>query len=228
MHKMELTPLKSDRIFDPTTSMDDMKNPNNTSCEYCKIEYVSRQSYKRHMATIHKEGGTEPVHRIKCISNPNIQPDPFDPDFFCKSCQRQYASRTSYRTHFSQYHPSVKLDGRRRLLEDPITLEMDGGNHSNKKCTICDREFHKRQYYIKHIDLFHKDGNRELVTKWGRNRKSKVDSNIIPIWDDPNWYCRSCRQAYSSRRYYHKHISILHGDVLQEALQLSRPSSTSL
>lgn len=56
IHKTEIAPLVQQPIYDPTISVDDTKNPNNTSCAICKLIYSNKQRYQKHMKTIHKDG----------------------------------------------------------------------------------------------------------------------------------------------------------------------------
>lgn len=90
VHKMEQTSLRKKAPFDPTISEADTKNPENTSCIICKRKYSSRNSYQYHMKHIHKEITITPIRtrRSTIITNPNIQPDPNDSNFFYRSCQR--------------------------------------------------------------------------------------------------------------------------------------------
>lgn len=95
MRKLELAPLHRAALFDPTISIDDTKNPNNTSCVICKMKYSSIKSFQSHMRNYHSDGRNTPVDRSKHVGckrrksvNPNIQSDPTDPSFFCRSCRR--------------------------------------------------------------------------------------------------------------------------------------------
>lgn len=74
------------------------------------------------------------------------------------------------------------------------------------------------------MNMIHKNGKREPVFKIGRP-KLIIDDSVIPIWYDPNNYCRSCRKTYSDKSKYRTHIKKIHQDVLQEAMKLSASSS---
>lgn len=116
MHKMELALLRQRAVFDPTISSDDSKNPNNTSSAICKFKYSTKVAYQQYMRKYHKDGkGTPVVRRRARTINRNIQPDSNDPNFFCRSCQKQYPSRHSFSMHIYRSYPRVPIKGRRDL-----------------------------------------------------------------------------------------------------------------
>jgi hypothetical protein len=44
-------------------------------------------------------------------------------------------------------------------------------------------------------------------------RRSRVNSNIIPDFDDPNNYCKSCKQSYANEANYKRYLEKLHNLV---------------
>lgn len=139
IHNMDLTPLVKKTMYDPTISADVLKDPKNTSCPICKCTYSNRNKYRRHMATIHKDGKNTPVCRNETINSSNIQPDPNDPNLHCAACQRVYSNRQVYRHHLRLQHPNVKMyqiKGGVQSTISPIMAEMDAGNPNNTWCNI--------------------------------------------------------------------------------------------
>lgn len=284
IHNMNLTPLVKKTMYDPTVSADVLKDPKNTSCPICKCTYSNRNKYRRHMATIHKDGKNTPVCRKETINSSNIQPDPNDPNLHCAACQRVYSNRQVFRHHLRLQHPNVKMDqikggvqstispimaemdagnpnntwcnicrrnyatrvnyrnhvnrvhkgGKREPAakggiqhrsnySNPLIVETDAGDPTNKKCTICDWEYSHRDNYLAHMNTVHKDGKRAPVVR--RSAKARNNSGVIPIWSDPSNYCQSCQRQYSSNKTYKQHIREIHGDVLHISKQLSMPST---
>lgn len=221
-HKIQLAPLKRGSVFDPTISIADTENPNNRSCAICKFTYSSIRNYHKHMERGHKSGKNAPMSRSLRLSNINTQPDPNDPTFFCQPCQKQYANNRTYQSHIRLVH-SDKVDTAKLVFTNPIMVEVDNGNLNNKNCTICDREYSNRSNYVTHMNTWHKDGNRQPVVK--RGERSKIDHNVMPIWDDPNKYCRSCKRGYSDKTNYRIHVRSIHRDNIAEIIQQS--SSTA-
>lgn len=224
VHRMELLPLRKKPIYDLNTSPDDTLMINNKSCTICKVKYRNKYRYQAHMKNHHKAGRNTPIIRGRKVAHPNISPDPNDPNWFCLSCQRRYSSRCSYERHIRSMHPHVNIDNTGKKLVNSIMVEMDAGNPKNKRCTICDREYINRYTYRKHMLTIHKDGKREAVSR--SRDKGRVNPNIIPIWDDPNSYCRSCNQTFSTKWSYRKHIKTQHSKVLQESVRLSSSNPT--
>lgn len=64
---------------------------------------------------------------------------------------------------------------RSSALCNPIRDEMDAGNTKNKRCNICQRDYSSRNNYLKHMNIFHKDGNREQSSGRVKNQ------NLIQI-----------------------------------------------
>lgn len=144
-HKMELPPLKNRLALDPTISTSSALNPNNRSCAICEVTYCSRYNYRQHMKKLHSDGRHAPVSIGRKISmNPNMQPDLRDSSNFCCSCQRTYSRRNSYHTHLRLVHPNLENTTRRSI--NLIRMKMDTGDPSNKRCTICERDFDNRLF----------------------------------------------------------------------------------
>lgn len=229
MHDISLPPLirQQTAIFDPTISLDDTHDLKNTSCTIRKIKYGSRKYYQQHMNKYHKNGKDTPITtRTKTAVDPNIQSDPNDPNFFCRSCQKVYPSQYHLRAHIHHYHPEFKMKKSQDHLI-PIIMEIDARHPNNKRCTICEREFANRYSYIRHMDTIHKDGKRE--PRWNLQKEEKQALVIVwfHLWDDPNNYCRSCRRAYGNKYSYQRHLKAIHRNVLQESMKLATLSSTT-
>lgn len=153
MHKMEMPLLIRMPVYDPIISADSAKDPNRT-CTICKIKYSTKCVYQRHMKKFHQDGRNTPIKKISCIANPHIQPEPNDPNFYCASCKKDYSTKVRYHDHIRLHHIDVKLSNR-EFPVIPIMMEMDAGDHTNKRCTICNHEYTTRRSYRKHINLAH-------------------------------------------------------------------------
>lgn len=208
-HKMELTLLVKQSIVDPTISVADTKNPNNTCCAICKIKYCRRTYYQQHMKKFHKDERDIPVNRGRKIPPSNIQPDPNDLNFYCAPCQRRYSAKHYYRPHICLYHPDIKLEKlTRRPCITPLIAEIDAGNAENTVCTICRRDYKSRSNYRNHMHNMHKNGKKEPVVI----RKSLDDSS--------SRYCQLCQKSFSTKWNYPHHARKFHSDIPQKAMQL--------
>lgn len=221
LHQMELIPLVKQPVYDSTISVSDTKNPKNTSYIFCRRKYNSRRSYRGHMLYIHKD--TTRIRRTAIITNTNVQPDPNNPTFYCVSCQHTYSSKFNYRLHMLAVHPSINME-RSKIFSatNPLMIEVDAGNHKNTMCTLCGRDYADRNSYRTHMRIIHKESKREPAAFIGRLKKlTNMDPNIVPIWNDPNYYCPSCKRAFSTKSTYHSHIKNLHDDILEKSKQIS-------
>lgn len=93
-------------------------------------------------------------------------------------------------------------------------LENNAGNLKNTRYKNNGRDY-----------AAHKDGRMRSAAN--TRRAKDFDANIIPIWSNPNYYCRSCKRSYCAKYEYHYHIKTIHMHDLQESMQLASSSSSS-
>jgi hypothetical protein len=104
IHKIKLEPLRKKRIiFDPSITPNNTRDPGNTSCTICRIDYRSIMTYNHHMKTVHKNGNKKAVKGISRV-NPNVKPDADDPNSYCRSCQYKFTRKGNYHFHIQQAH----------------------------------------------------------------------------------------------------------------------------
>lgn len=210
VHKITLKP-----IYNPSISMEDvLKDSNNSSCVICKVTFRGKHSLKGYMENIYEERVKRQLRTstyTTTIKPNNIEP-PLDttgdyPSYYCSTCRKSHSTRKDYFYHIHYIHSNIKL---KNFNCSPgvtaLIAEMDAGNKKNKTCRICDKEYGCRSSYKSHMNLVHKDGNREQP--------------VVPIWDDPNPYCRSCKRTFSTRQAYNIYVKSIHKKVLIQAIQL--------
>lgn len=60
----------------------------------------------------------------------------------CNICYKDFSRRANYIRHMNQFHKHGKREpkpsGRKRHINSAL-VEMDAGDHRNKRCTICKR-----------------------------------------------------------------------------------------
>ncbi|KAG2203008.1 hypothetical protein INT47_013224 [Mucor saturninus] len=132
-----------------------------------------------------------------------VQPDPDDPNFHCKSCQRNYRGRKNYRDHLQRIHFLRLRDC--RMPEVYRDIEIDVNDPKNIFCIYCKTKYSDVDHYRRHMKKIHKNGRTEPV-----KGKAKVNPLIVPDVYDPNFYCKSCKITLRRRAAYRYHLFIMH------------------
>lgn len=187
-------------------------------CVSCNRHCSSRNDYRIHILLIHPNVQLEDINMRAIISPLMAEMDAGDENNKkCTICDWEYSDRSNYRKHMNSIHKNGKREPvaqvMNRLKLESIIAEIDAGDHNNTRCTICGTYYNSRHHYKDHIGRTHKDGNREPG-----GCRNRVNYSVVPVWNDPNKYCRSCQRTYSSTSVYRRHIKDLHGDVLQESM----------
>lgn len=142
------------------------------------------------------------------IENTDFLPDQFDRYNFCAVCEKDFASRSSYREHLQNVHKMKLLPFRKKSVRFPTTLKPDPHN-SHFYCRVCARKCSTRSTY--RIYLFYVR-NIVLEPLKGPNR---VNPNIQPDEDDSNNYCASCEIKFCHNYRYRKRLQKIHKMTLK-------------
>lgn len=93
-----------------------------------------------------------------------VIPDDNDPEYYCRVCKTNSATRGAYYEHLTKDHGMIlmpfshwrnnkpDLDGPDVDESNVDKLNADGPNWY---CKVCQRKYSSRQYYHKHIERFH-------------------------------------------------------------------------
>lgn len=204
IHKMELAPLNRYPSCDNSTI--NTQDPKNTVCPICKYKYSSRYVYQTHMKVQHRD---IKIPLGKSRANPRIQPDPNDPNFYCASCQKSYKDSKNYRIHLLAIHPHLEMDRTKGRPPNSLIQEMDAGDNTNTRCTICDRTYKNRGSFMKHVYTIHRGDNRRPAV--GGNQSISRSSNAASKLDDPaSRYCQLCKQSFTTTGSYKRHAASKH------------------
>lgn len=116
--------------------------------------------------------------------NPDIIPDPEDPDRYCVSRSHTYTTKGNYRYHSKFVHKMTNLPHK--------------------------RDYRMRSQYKRHMKEVHKGGkNMDPIIG-----KTRIDPNIEPDINYPYFFCRSCILTLSSKSKFIYHIRNIHGREL--------------
>lgn len=149
---MELTPFQKTSTSDPIRLLMTSTNETIQAVQFVNLRTATNTLISDIWKKFIKMVETHLLEG-KVLVNPNVQPDPNDPNFYCSSCGRNYKTRANYRKHIRLYHPSIKLEKIRKPSNvTTLMAEIDVGDDGNKRCAICEWEYDNRQNYKKHIN----------------------------------------------------------------------------
>lgn len=202
IHEIPLKRLAPPLLYDPTIEPE-IDNPDNF-CRSCKKTMKNSSNYRRHLVVVHKMK----LERLpKSKHDRSIQPDIDDPNFFCKSCNKSFEDRGRYRIHVQHVH---KIELQPLLTHPKYVPDMEltaadiKNDSTNTFCVICKLLFSHRDRYRHHM-LKHKErGNKPI------KGKSKINPNIVPDVDDPDFHCKSCDYKFSCKSGYRSHLRKIH------------------
>lgn len=163
-----------------------------TYCKVCQLNFKGKKQYRAHCRYKH---GAALVKSVK----PQAVPDMNDPTNYCKLCGKRFGSTLQLRRHLFALHNMINTI--------PVSKQCDKQpdmNHPKKYCCCCDKTLASRQGFRMHLLGVH------ALTQTGQ-RKDVLE----PVVDDANCYCRVCKQSYTSRSTYCKHLRYVHQAILK-------------
>lgn len=114
--------------------------------------YSAKAVFRGHLCIVHKM--VFPDIKLKSSRfDPNIQPEPNDPNFYCKSCKFKYSNVTTYRVHLFQMH-EIGTQPRRQIRPN-LNIQPDP-NDPNFYCKSCEHNYLNNTKYEIHLRSVHK------------------------------------------------------------------------
>ena len=159
-------------------------------CRLCPQLKDSFQSMQKHRRIMHGIIG-----RTTSIKHTQLEPDIHDPNYFCQSCEKTFATRKKYRTHLKGCHYIV-------LKHRPDSNVVPDPDNPDFYCCSCQHAYTCWASYRIHLNTIH---NIKV-----RPRRSPKNPAILPDWNDPNFHCASCNIDYLSKKRYHLHCVGVH------------------
>ncbi|KAL0141131.1 C2H2-type zinc finger transcription factor [Mucor lusitanicus] len=126
--------------------------------------------------------------------NLDKEPDLYNPNFYCESCEKGYSDQHAYRCHLRKVHFMVLKQPRSRMTQK-IDITPDP-NDPSLHCRACNFTYKHKQYYKKHCRFTHGVNTAKFA-----NRASSYGS----LTDS---YCQTCDKRLSSISYYRQHLFI--------------------
>lgn len=175
-------------------------------CQSCKSRFTSRSHLKKHMIGVHGVALPPLESPAKRRRRLDIVPDADDPNFYCRSCNYKYSSKSSYKTHLVVVH-NLKVKAM-NLQGNQVSDIPPDVNDPNNYCRTCNREFRSRGEYRIHLSNDHQM-ILEPIERRGVRKQPLLD--IMPDVNDPYDRCRACNFEYASRYNYKSHLIKVHG-----------------
>ncbi|KAL9559098.1 hypothetical protein MBANPS3_000579 [Mucor bainieri] len=167
-------------------------------CRKCGTKFVDYPSVMRHRKSVHNVKGFTTI-----IKHVYLTPDNNDPNNYCKSCEKTFPTRATYKQHLTHTHylawtkswvaPSKTNHA---IIPDP--------DDPNFHCRSCNSTYAQRYAYRNHLKRIH---NMQVPPK---SRSSIKNNSVLPDWNDPSKYCPSCDRQYQTRKNFIDHCTKTH------------------
>lgn len=162
-------------------------------CPNCNENFTSYNTYKYHLSTFHTSQSPL-VGRTN--TNPYMLPDIHDKKFFCRICQDSFNTKTTYQCHLICVH---SMD-RQSVFAKP----KESTPEVQRTCTTCHKCFHTTKDYEDHQLQYPAKSPCQPV------KKRIPQPDLLPIKDDPDFYCRTCDYTYKHSKGYSLHLKTRH------------------
>ncbi|KAL0141271.1 C2H2-type zinc finger transcription factor [Mucor lusitanicus] len=161
-------------------------------CDFCNQRLPNLKSVLEHRKSNH----VNKLFRCTKVKNLDKEPDLYDPDFYCKSCEKGYRNKKAYRAHLRYVHYMVLQQLPKRATQK--TDIAPDPNDPNFYCRACDFTYKTKIYYKSHCRYAHGLNPAESANETSSSGSLK-DS-----------YCQTCDKRLSSICSYRKHLFLIH------------------
>jgi uncharacterized C2H2 Zn-finger protein len=194
-----------------SSKLPDEDDPN-FYCRVCVKSFSVKRSYRNHLQRIHKmvlKPLPKVLQKTLIAMQPDLEPDPHDPNFYCKVCQKNLSAKNTYLRHLKITHNmKKKLDeklGRIKALHPELLPDEDDPNFF---CRSCEKYLSNKCSYRSHLEVIH---SMTLNYSDAKYVGGKIVKTEVPLDEnDPSFKCQVCNIQYKSRRSYRKHLRSIH------------------
>lgn len=130
----------------------------------------------------------------------DLEPDVYDPNCYCQTCDTKYTTKIRYRIHLRVVH---------HMVLTPLKSDSKNDSAVQKEtlyCNPCKRQFDGRSYYRQHLKRVHKIELKVLADKEHIIKRP----DILPKWNNQKNYCRSCEITFINKRVFLLHCYLKH------------------
>ncbi|KAL0135596.1 C2H2-type zinc finger transcription factor [Mucor lusitanicus] len=171
-------------------------------CDICYQRFPNLKSVLEHRKSNHIGRRLSNHTMVKSLDK---EPDLYNPDFYCKSCEKDYSNKNTYRAHLRGVHFMV-LKPLRGQTAQKIDATPDP-NDPNLHCKACNFTYQRKSYYKDHCRYTHGLNLAEFA-KQTSSSSSLTDS-----------YCQICDKRLSSMSYYRQHLFVVHNINIKQIQQ---------
>ncbi|KAG2202234.1 hypothetical protein INT47_002153 [Mucor saturninus] len=139
-------------------------------------------------------------------------PDPEDPNFYCRVCDKQHSVKRTFRQHCIKHHkmnlpPNPKVLQLSLLAKFPNILPDPDDPDYN--CCVCQKNYSDKYNYRRHLRTCHKMDLKPLKPF------NVKHPHITPDENDPNSYCAACEKTFCDKWGYRSHLEAIHNLALK-------------
>ncbi|OAD05303.1 C2H2-type zinc finger transcription factor [Mucor lusitanicus CBS 277.49] len=199
-------------------------------CRLCKKKMPNLKVLLDHRRLHHRINGTSKP-RIKHVE---LEPDIYDPNYYCNGCEKTLNSKVEYRTHLKTAHHMVltPLPRESRRQRDSNRPDYNSGGFY---CSLCSCPFQTQESFTYHCQHHHNIANPKLrglpeepvpyykcqlcdatlTTRQKYRSHCYQEHEMRPIRREPlnkklPNHCYICNRTYSETKVYIKHIYVIH------------------
>lgn len=149
----------------------------------------------------------------------DLLPNPEDPNFYCRACDRTHSTKGTFRAHCINYH-KMYLPPTPKALQLSLIAKfpdiMPDPEDPDFNCCVCQRNYSDKYNFRRHLRTYHKMEVKSLI---GCTIKNPY---LVPDEDDPDCYCVACEKTFCDRYSFRSHIAAIHNLVIRGGQRTSR------
>lgn len=173
-------------------------------CHLCTALKTKLLDLLKHQSSVHKF-----KYRSRTFKHLELEPDPKDPNFYCRVCETTYPNIKMFKKHFRLVHYMITRTTRSPPSITPlqaIKAEKEylfpDRDDPNNHCRTCNKSYVSRLRYLSHLAKFHD------------MPKFKSKQGVLPDIFDPHFYCKSCDRGFGSKPDFRKHCLRWHNLIV--------------
>ncbi|KAK4514307.1 uncharacterized protein ATC70_001899 [Mucor velutinosus] len=179
-------------------------------CHLCTELKTTLLDLLDHHSKIHRF-----TYRSRTYKHLELEPNPQDPNFYCRVCETTYPSINMFKKHFRLVHYMITKTTRSPPTITPLQaikiekeIVVPDRDDPSNYCRACKKFYVNQHRYRSHLAKFHD------MPKFGKKQ------GVLPDIFDPNFYCRSCERGLSTKARFKKHCLRWHNVVVPDEKDL--------